>query len=781
MEESCRKEMLCSLMQASSEVVFFLSHDFTLIDFNPTALKLFPFLDGAKNQSFFTLANSHFSHFQPAFNDLDTGHSVQVVADHSRQSSMYIDWLLVKYDTFYLLRGVDRTNETLAIQRAELLENVIAQVPGHLYWEDKNGTVLGMSDDQAQFIGVDKGCELIGTSLEEIGEKLDWPVEVTQRIRANDIEVMNTGRSAIYAEEVVDRQGEWHYFLSFKSPLKDKDGNSIGIVGISTDATGLHNELLKAQRALEDIQVRDRRTEIYLENIVVNMPYHVWWEDRNGLILGCNDQQARSLGLEKASDFVGKTVFDMADILGWEKGMVEALRENDKEVMRSGIPKTAEEEVVWVDGVRRTYLSRKTPLRDEQGKCIGILGISIDITDRKQIEKQLTLEKEKAEEASGAKSEFLATMSHELRTPMNAILGVTQLLAKKKMDKQTSEYLKIVMESGKNLLALINDVLDFSKLDAGKLEINIDVFSLKELISNVVLSFRHQARDRDLILLSDIDNAIPDWISGDSVRVRQILVNLLSNAIKFTDKGTIEIKIECLELDSKKVLVRLSVKDEGIGIPKSQLDQIFDRFTQVESKYSRKFPGTGLGLAICKQLVDAMHGTISVKSKKNKGSHFYCDIPFPVAMKPAIIDLNENQEQDMQELPKNTFKILLVEDNRLNQLVIENMLQDLHCSVDTVDNGQSALIMLSENRYDLVFMDIGLPDMSGLEITQELRAREAKSEHMPVIALTAHAMEEDRKRCFSVGMDDVVTKPIMQDQLQQVLIHWLVDNQSKLH
>ena len=644
-----------------------------------------------------------------------------------------------------------------------------------------------------------------------------------------------------------------------------------------------------------------------LRTVVDNIPDSILAKDSAGKYLLVNKAFAKLHGLESPESALGKSAFDM-----FPEKPAAALHAADQEVMKATSPiLERERSVVDAEGNMQWIQMTKVPLTDEQGKIIGIVGVSRDVTLRKFAEIELLESKEAAEAANRAKSEFLANMSHEIRTPMNGIIGMTGLALETTLNQEQRELLGIVKNSADSLLSLLNDILDFSKIEAGKLDFETIDFFLRDTLDNATKALALQAQEKGLELACHVLPEVPDGLQGDPMRFRQIVANLLGNAMKFTSQGEVVITVEVQEESEDEVVLHLAVRDTGIGIDLEKQQLIFEAFTQTDSSTTRKYGGTGLGLAISSRLVKRMGGKMWVESEPGRGSTFHFTMPFrlqkfssrkyapsgaeplrglPVLvvddnvtnrrilqemllawhMKPAMAEsgpdalailerasaegtpfplilldaqmpgmdgftvmekINQNArlaktdvimltsagyrgdgarcrklgikgyltkpvkrsdlldainvvlESTTPAAPgsslvtihslrenRRRLKILLVEDNRTNQLLALRLLEKRGHEVSVAGNGAEALEALEKQAFDLVLMDVQMPGMDGLQATQAIRKDENKTgKHIPIIAMTAHAMLGDQERCLEAGMDDYITKPIRPQQLVEVL------------
>ncbi len=554
-------------------------------------------------------------------------------------------------------------------------------------------------------------------------------------------------------------------------------------------------DITQQKMAEEALQESERR----FRDAIDNFPnvFVIYDEDRR--VRFVNSKGLQIIGLSE-QDVLGRKdeeIFPPEMVNSYLPALLRAVETKNPQTLERTRPKSMGRQVIMINII---------PLLDEHGSVRRILGISHDITERKRAEdalrmardelelrveertaelvkinEDLTKAKEAAEAAAVAKSQFLATMSHELRTPLNAVIGMTSLLLNEGLPPEQMESIEIIRASGEDLLALINKVLDFSKMEKGKMELERQPFELRRCIEDSVHLLSGEASNRNLKLACLIDGNVPDIIISDQMRLRQILGNLLSNAVKFTDNGEITISVSSRQKMWDLYEFHFSVRDTGIGIPPDMMHKLFKPFSQVDASNTRKYGGTGLGLAICKNIVEMMSGRIWAESQPGRGSTFHFTI-LAQAISNGNFDIqgSDTQNSDAQkpffrrddypgkDLEKN-LRILLAEDNLLNQTVTMRMLGKLGYSADAVADGREAISALERQHYDVVLMDMQMPEMDGLEATRIIRKSFGIAKQPKIIALTAHALEGDREQCIESGMDDYIAKPVNIEELKAAL------------
>ena len=518
------------------------------------------------------------------------------------------------------------------------------------------------------------------------------------------------------------------------------------------------------KNSLRQLEESEERSRLILNNI----PYQYFWKNTKSEYLGCNQVFADTVGLKSPAEVIGKTDFDFA------RGITHAefYRECDRKVIESNKNIiNLEEDYDTADGKRGTVITSKILLRDKKKEVIGILGISTDITKQKNIEKDLVMAKEKADAANVAKSEFLANMSHEIRTPLNAVLGFCELLERRMKDEKSSSYLHNIQRSGDTLLQLINDILDLSKVEAGKLQLQYSSVQLKPICQDMQTLFLQKIQEKGLSFKLDIPEDLPKNLLLDPTRIRQILVNLIGNAIKFTTIGYIRLAISftyCSK-DKNAISLNITVEDTGIGIPQDQQKKIFGAFEQMQGQQNSQYGGTGLGLAISLKLAKMMNGDITINSAHADGSSFTLNLP-EVEISAAS-DLHETQQALIESVVFAPAKVLIVDDIDFNRELLSDYLEAFDLEITTASNGKEALEKAVSFQPDIILLDMKMPEMDGYEVARRLQA-DTDLKRIPTLAITASALKKDQdlihKLCYGY-----LPKPISSKALIEELMKYL--------
>ena len=497
-----------------------------------------------------------------------------------------------------------------------------------------------------------------------------------------------------------------------------------------------------------------KATQMRLQTVVANSPIVLFAIDASGVFTLFEGNSVKVFGVD-AKEIMNKNVNDICAHLPIKK---EDYREamSGKEVDR-----------VFEVGEKYFEVSYSRLLNDDD-QATGVIGVVSDITTFKQAEQQLLHAKQMAEEASQMKEQFLANMSHEIRTPMNGIVGLTRILLNTNgLDEEQMKYLQSIKISSDKLMIIINDILDVSKIEAGKMNIEEIPFNVKEIVMQTKELFGSKADEKSLDLVCEIDSNIPDHLNGDPTRLSQILNNLVSNAIKFTHKGFVLMRVKMGKVDANKINLDFEIKDTGIGIAEESLGSVFESFTQASSETSRKFGGTGLGLTIVKKLIELQDGSITVKSKLNEGTTFTFSILYACTDASQIPtgknDFTKYQVEDMSHL-----NVLCAEDNQINQMVLKKILSEWKINAVFANNGKIAIEKLKEQPFDIILMDVQMPEMDGFTATKYIRTQlEAPLSKVPILAVTGSATAVGMQRCYDCGMNDFISKPYDHDELRK--------------
>ena len=549
--------------------------------------------------------------------------------------------------------------------------------------------------------------------------------------------------------------GAWRLIGTHAVPRFSTDGAFMGYIGLSADITARK----EAEQALAESEKRFRI-------MADSCPVGIWVTDANGGNLFANRAYLEFCGMgdgEIAGD-AWRSTLHPEDAPEFLEAFELALRERT--------PYKAERRSRRADGEWRWMESYAEPRFTQDGEFMGLAGINVDVTERKQTEHALVAARVAAEAANCAKSRFLANMSHEIRTPMNGVLGMVQLLLATELTEEQHAYVEVANSSGRALLTLIDDVLDLSKIEAGKVSLEKLNFSLRDVVHEVVAALRTAGDVEGLSFDVQVSPKIPRLVRGDAYRLRQVLTNLLSNAVKFTEQGGITLNVEAESLSEHTATVHFAIADTGIGIEPNQQLGLFSAFVQADSSTTRKFGGTGLGLAISKQLVEMMGGRIGVKSQVGSGSTFWFSAVLERVKGGGLLpDAPEVGCKSNAGLKGHGERILVAEDNSTNRAVILAQLGNLGYKAEAVEDGAKAVEAVRRGGYDLVLMDCQMPVMDGIESTREIR--NVLGSQIPIIALTASAMASDRERCLREGMNGYLAKPVELAQLAETVAQWV--------
>lgn len=538
-----------------------------------------------------------------------------------------------------------------------------------------------------------------------------------------------------------------------------KDDKPLKIIGTHTDIT----ERKQAEELLQ-------REEEKYRSIIANMNLGLLEVDTEENVIFTNQSFCEMSGYEY-DELIGKR----ASHIYVKEENIELI-ESKNEARKRGSLDAYEIAVKNKRGQLRWWLISGAPRYNDAGELVGSIGIHLDITDQKQLEIDLIEAREQAEESTRSKEVFLANMSHEIRTPMNAILGMTHQLTKTSLDRRQLFYLDIINSASENLLVIINDILDLSKIEAGKLNLECIGFEPKAVISRVMQVLMHKAEEKGLsITNSTYDSNLSPVLMGDPYRLNQVLLNLISNAIKFTEKGCVDLSCTVLEDTPTMQLILVEVKDTGIGMDELFVNNLFEKFSQEDVSVTRRYGGTGLGMSICKDLIELMGGEISVESKKGEGTVVSFKVEFAKGQ-PGDLQAKETFSINKDMLAGK--RIMVVDDNNMNRLVAKTILNNFGAITIEAVNGKEAISLLEEFQIDLVLMDIQMPVMGGMEATKIIRKEISRS--LPVIALTANAIKGDNEKCIEAGMNAYLSKPFKEEELLQIVFYWLEEGREVL-
>lgn len=637
-------------------------------------------------------------------------------------------------------------------------KNLVENSGAGLLTTDLNGNITFINKRITVFTGFEC-AEIIGKNFSALVET-EWVQPINDKFKKQFLS-RNEHSDITFPLRVKSGNTIW---VEQSSSILYEAGTPKGFQCILKDATEkrrIDEELKKIKQEREEYQFK-------LQSILDNTPLIIFIKDLEGKYLLTNQSYQSAFNLTK-EQIIGKTDFDLVS-----EEEATRYKEIDEYVIKE--QKNAEvEETVEHAGATKNLLVVKFPLFDKDNNIYGIGGIASDITERYLYGMHLIEAKSKAEMAEQLQEQFLANMSHEIRTPMNGIIGMTDILLSTSMSNEQKDFLQVIKKSSDNLMVLINDILDLSKIKAGKLRIEKIGFRLRETIEQTISTFRSLINEKGLKLRISVDLDIPDSLTGDPHRLNQILNNLISNAIKFTARGEINIEIKSVRQQDNEIELSFSISDTGIGIPEEKQRSVFESFSQAETGTSRKYGGSGLGLSITKKLIELQDGSIDVKSFPGKGTTFIFSLKYAIASHTVNKQYNSKQENLSQALAGK--RILVVEDNEANQKVIYHMLAKVGIETDLAENGKVAIKLLEEGfEYDLIIMDLQMPEMDGFETTVYLRQKLKLT--IPIIAMTASALRNEKIKCMELGMDEYLNKPFVPADLFRELRRYLLKTEE---
>jgi len=655
---------------------------------------------------------------------------------------------------------IRREEELIAAQQAsetskQLLKSFMDNASAAMFAKDENGSYILLNKKKEEYI------QLSNKLVELNPERTSGELYYSDHSRMDDTQVIALNKPMKFHDKILFEDDTVLYTETLKFPIYDKNDKLIGVGGITTDITDAvmrENELKEAQQASES-------SKQLLQGFMDNAAMAMFAKDGNGRYLLANKKKEEYMDLKLP--LVGHTEREALK----DDPIIDSFMREDVEVIAKGEPMEFYDSKENEEGKIEYYKTMKFPIYNSIKKLIAVGGITYNISET--VEREIALEdaKQKAENAASSQERFLASMSHDMRTPLNGVVGMINLLEQTLLSAEQKEYMEAMKVSSYNLRILINDILDVSKIQAGKLNIECVLFDLNEILVSVNNVFTHEASRKGVIFSIELQPDTPVMLEGDPSRLNQILNNLIGNALKFTAEGFVKLKLLYENLADDKVNIEFVIEDSGIGISEEGLDKLFQPFVQASSDTTRKFGGSGLGLSICKSLVELQQGEIGVSSTLGKGSIFHFSIPYIKAKQSEIEQVkqqnNVSESVSIQPLPP--MRCLVFEDNLINQKVAFHTLKKVGITADMASNGKVGVDILKKNAalYDFVLMDIQMPEMDGYEATSVIRNELGLK--IPIIAMTASALKGEREHCTEAGMNDFVPKPFVIDELLYVI------------
>lgn len=624
--------------------------------------------------------------------------------------------------------------------------------------------------------------KVLATKLSEIFFILDEQLNILfindsakKLFRCTNNETSEINFSTFCVQKQIDSK-----LLSFVNPCQEPNSQKLIYQGIeltwSVETLEFENTKYYLVQTINFSQSKDKETIHNLESLIENMPCNVYWMNKECLMVGCNQNVLNMLQMNK-EEFIGKSYEELSQLCQWPEGLATKLKNDDLTIINKGTPILNSEDppIPNPDGSFFYFLTNRVPLYNQQGEITGVAGISTDISALKKA-------RELAEAANIAKTEFIANISHDIRTPLTGVIGLSELLEQSLKNQEDKDKAHMLHDSGKELLYMLNDILD--DVRAGNLretDVKTESFDLHQCIQDLIRLETPATSLKHLALKAHIAPDVPHYIRSDRNKIHRILLNLLGNAIKFTQTGCITLSIECLYLDESTAHLKLGVSDTGIGIPEEVQSQVFQRFFKVSSSYKEIYTGHGLGLHIAQSYVTLLGGHITLTSKLGEGTSFHFDLQCPLGEVPAL-----NKEQTAPSSPPKTLskkaRLLLVEDNVIALKTLEMMLSKEGYSFISATSGEDAWTLLQTNPVDLIITDIGLPGISGTQLSTRIRNKERALNKpvIPIIGLTGHAKETAWEECLHAGMNDVLNKPASIEALEQC-IHQIINPAPLVH
>jgi len=638
------------------------------------------------------------------------------------------------------------------------LDLMINNMPHYVYWKNKKSIYMACNDNIARLFGLKNKEEIRGKSDKDF-YCLDESI-ISQFV-ADDQRVMVEKVTLTKEYRIPMKQfgGELRLFRTDKLPLYDQQNQVVGVLGIAIDIT--------EQKFVEQ---ETHVSSMLLKDIIFNLPGLIYWKNKQHQYIGFNKNVVELSRLSR-TNLYGKTDLE----INWGEKEAKVFQKEDKEVMETGIIKITENSlpIKRADGAHIVVRTEKNRLYDREGNIIGMLGVALDITDKKIFEQKLIIAKEKAEAANQAKKEFIMNMSHDLRTPLAGIIGLAGIQADKKMGLQEQQqYGQMIQGAGEQLLELLNSAIEVTAAEHQIQPPKKEPINLIQLAKELQALMRPSLQSKGLQFQVKIDPTLPTIIS-DRIKLKRLLLNLLSNAVKFTRQGEIDLKINLFSIENDQAKVKMQIADTGIGIAKDKLDKIFDRFYRVHPSYQGGYQGYGIGLYLVKKIVEQLNGEIKVASEEGKGSRFTLDFNFSLAGKDADENKAVLAKSELEAYPgtgKLKRAVLVAEDNALVLYVVKNILSNLGYKVITVTKGKAALKALQTQSFVWALLDIGLPDLTGTEVAKRYRQWEQahNKSRLPLFVLTAHAVEEVKEKCDEIGIDHVFHKPFTGQDAQTI-------------